>query len=111
MLHRKGRSIEYCRSDTTTAPVAAAATSAVAVDVVKDLATDFGRQARHRLELVARGVEDRLGRTEVTDQQSFARRADARQVVEHRRRHSLVAPLAVKRDRKAVRLIADALQN
>ena len=40
----------------------------------------------------------------------LARRADARQLVEHRARHRLVAPAAVELDREAVRLVAGALE-
>ena len=70
----------------------------------------LARQAGDRLELLARGGEDRVGRAEVVEQRALARRADARQVVEDRGRHRLVAAHAVVGDREAVGLVADALQ-
>ena len=60
----------------------------------------------HRLELLAGGRDDRVGRAEVLEQGPLAGGPDARQLVEDRRRHRTVTPLAVVGDRKPVGLVS-----
>src|SRR4051794_17668254 len=80
------------------------------VEICVQIARDLRGQAGHPLELLARGVEHRVGRAEVRQQRLLALRPDAGQAVEDRLRHLFVAALAVVRDGEAVRLVADALQ-
>src|SRR5215210_6665276 len=75
-----------------------------------DLARHLPGQSGHRLELLARGRNETLGRAEVVHEQPLSRRAHARQIIEDRAGHRLVAAAAVELDRKAVRLVADALK-
>src|SRR3954451_22820302 len=77
-----------------------------AVEVARELAGHAG----DRLELLPRGGEHRLGRAEVVEERALSRRADARQIVEDRRGHRPVAADPVVRDREAVGLVADALE-
>src|ERR1700760_398916 len=80
------------------------------MEVRIELARALRRQPRYRLQLLARGRDDAFGRAEVREQRALARRADAGELVEQRRRHRAVATRAVMRDREAVRLVAYALQ-
>ena len=57
-----------------------------------------------------RGGHDRLGRAEVREQRPLAGRADPGQLVQQRAGHRTVAANAVVGDRKAVGLVADALE-
>src|SRR5579859_5588782 len=74
------------------------------VKVAIQLPRDLGRQPRHRLQLLDGGRHHRLGRAEVAQQSTLARRPDARQLIEQRAAHRPVAPAAVVGDGKAVSL-------
>ena len=78
----------------------------LAVEVPGELARD----ARHGFELLGGGGEDRVRGAEVREQRPLARRADARQLVEDRGGHRVIAPLAVVGDREPVRFVAQPLQ-
>src|SRR5687768_16991548 len=68
------------------------------------------REARHALELLARGAQHRLGRAEVLEQRALARGPDAREVVHDRFRHGLVPADPVVGDGESVGLVAYSLE-
>lgn len=74
------------------------------------VARELPGQSGHRFQLLPRGGEDRVRRTEVVEQGPFARGADPGKLVEDRRRHRSVAADPVVRDGEPVRLVAHALQ-
>src|SRR5262249_30351680 len=76
------------------------------VDVARNLAGDTG----DRLEFLAAGRKEPLGRAEVLEQGALAGRADALQLIEDRSGHRLVAAASVVLDREPVGLVADPLQ-
>src|SRR5438093_436424 len=68
-----------------------------------------GPDARYRRDLLDRRVSDPLRRAEHPQQRPAPFRADARQVVEGRMRLPLRAKIPVVRDREAVGLVAEPL--
>src|SRR5438309_4637496 len=66
--------------------------------------------AGHAFQLLLRGGEKALRRSEVLQERAPACRPDALELVEDRRERARVAPLAVEADREPVRLVPDALQ-
>src|SRR5215212_1213850 len=80
------------------------------VDVGVNPASDLARQARHRLQLFAVGLQEALRRAEVLKDLPLARGSDSRQLVEYRAGHRAVATAAVEFDREAVRLVAHPLE-
>src|SRR4051812_10241102 len=107
MTTRSSRLDKECSSASLTA-LAISATRLVEVGV--KVAGDLLRETGDVLEVLSRGAEHRLGRAEVLQQGSLARRADARQLVHDRLGHRLVAAGTVMGDGKAVRLVAHPLQ-
>src|SRR5262245_4693347 len=81
-----------------------------AVELAVDVARELARDARDRLELLAAGPRDAIGGPEVVQQGPLSRRTHAGKLVEQRTRERPRAPLAVKFEREAVGLVADALQ-
>src|SRR5579884_2874752 len=74
-----------------------------------DLLGQGQRQPRRGGDLVHARLADRLDRAELADQRLLALGPDALYVVQRRVDGALAAQLAVERDCKAVRLIADPL--
>ena len=70
----------------------------------------LGRDAGDAFELLLGRLEHPLGRAEVLEQRAAPGRADTFDLVEHRLARRRVAALPVERDREAVRLVADPLQ-
>src|SRR5437879_137772 len=84
--------------------------SARAVELTMDVARELARDARDRLELLATGPRDAIGRAEVLEQRALSCRPDTGKLVEQRTRERPRSPLAVKVEREAVGLVADPLQ-
>ena len=72
------------------------------VDRLRHLRAD----AADRCEIGDAGAAHRLGRAEMLEQRALARRADARDLVERRGMHRLLAPGAMGADGEAVGLVA-----
>ena len=68
------------------------------------------RQSRDGLQLLLRGGEKAVGRAEVVQDRTPAGRPDALQRVEDRPERARIPLLPVERDREAMRLVADALE-
>jgi hypothetical protein len=81
------------------------------VQLPVDLASELTGHPGHRFELLSAGCEEAIRRAEMTKKGPLPRRAYASHAVEHRGRHRLVATASMVGDRKAVGLVADALQD
>src|ERR1051325_4262229 len=86
------------------------AASAIAMKVVVNLLRDYLADAGRGLEIGEPGRRDALGRAEAQQQRLLAARADAGNLVELRAQRIGGTARAVGADRKAMRLVAQALQ-
>src|ERR1700758_5864829 len=79
------------------------------VEEVVNLARGLGADPGHLGEIGQRRALDRLERAEMVEQGALAGRADARDLLQSRLADVAAAPHAVRADREAMRLVAQAL--
>src|SRR4051812_25108651 len=79
------------------------------VEKIENAACAFGADARHLAEVGDGSALDFLQRSEMMQQRPLARRADARDFLQAGLADVLLAQLAVRADHKAVRLVAQPL--
>src|SRR5436305_10694489 len=75
------------------------------VEEIIDLARGFGIDSGHMFQIGNGGALDRLERAEVTQQRALARRTDAGDFLQSGFADVLLALLAVRADREAMRLV------